>query len=351
MKSYFTIGLMSGTSLDGLDICYVKFPIPEIENFEILKAETIPYDENWKSKLKNSMDLSAEELTRLDFDYGIYLGKTTRAFIQKHQIHQLDFIASHGHTVFHNPTKNYTLQIGKGQGIFTETGIQTVFDFRSQDVLLGGQGAPLVPIGDEILFKNYDACLNLGGFSNISFHRFDKRMAFDICPVNVVLNQLSEELGKSYDENGEIARSGNLLPELLTELNSLEFYQNPPPKSLGIEWCMENIFPLIKNHSASIPDFLSTFTEHFADQIAKVLNENAIQNILVTGGGAYNQYLMERLQSKTDSRVIVPEKDLIDFKEALVFAFMGLLKIENQINVLASVTGATKNHSSGIVLF
>ncbi len=350
MKSYFAIGLMSGTSLDGLDICYVKFPFPNSENFEILKAETIHYDDNWKSKLKNSMQLSAEELTRLDFDYGIYLGKTTQAFIQKHQIKQLDLIASHGHTVFHNPTQNYTLQIGKGQGIFAETGIQTVFDFRSQDVLWGGQGAPLVPIGDEILFQDYDACLNLGGFSNISFHRNDKRMAFDICPVNVVLNQLSEELGKPYDENGEIARSGNPVPEFLAELNSLEFYQNPPPKSLGIEWCMENIFPLLQKHSASIPDFLSTFTEHFAEQIAWVLNENAIQNVLVTGGGAYNQYLMERLQSKTASRVVIPEKELIDFKEALVFAFMGLLRLEKRINVLSSVTGAMKDHSSGIIV-
>src|SRR5690606_4423144 len=177
MKSHFAIGLMSGTSLDGLDICYVQFPSPDIENFEILKAETIPYDENWKSKLKNALYLSAEKLSRLDFEYGIYFVKTLKEFIQKHSIHPLDFIASHGHTIFHNPTENYTLQIGKGQGIFAETGIQTVFDFRSQDVLLGGQGAPLVPIGDELLFKNYDACLNLCGFSNISFHRFDKRMA------------------------------------------------------------------------------------------------------------------------------------------------------------------------------
>lgn len=350
MKSYFALGLMSGTSLDGLDICYVKFPTAETENFEILQAETIPYDQIWKSKLKNSIVLTAEELTRLDFDYGIYLGKTTKAFIQKHQIQQLDFIASHGHTVFHNPAKNYTLQIGKGQGIFTETGIRTVFDFRSQDVLLGGQGAPLVPIGDEILFKNYDACLNLGGFSNISFQRNGKREAFDICPVNVVLNQLSEELGKNYDENGEMARSGKLLPELLDSLNSFDFYQNPPPKSLGLEWCLENVFPLLKSHSASIPNLLSTFTAHIADQIAKVLNENAIQDVLVTGGGTYNDFLIQSLDSKTKTRLIIPNKKLIDFKEALVFALMGFLRLENRINVLSSVTGAAKNHSSGIVV-
>ncbi len=350
MKSYFAIGLMSGTSLDGLDICYVKFPIPEIENFEILKAETIPYDANWKSKLKNSIHQSAEELTRLDFDYGIYLGKTIKEFIEKNQINQLDFIASHGHTVFHNPTKNYTLQIGKGQGIFAKTGIQTVFDFRSQDVLLGGQGAPLVPIGDEYLFKNYDACLNLGGFSNISFSRNKKRMAFDICPVNVVLNQLSEELGKSYDENGEIARSGKINADLLFELNQLEFYKNTPPKSLGIEWCLEYIFPLLKKQTLPARDLLASFTEHIAEQIAMVLNQNVIQNILMTGGGAYNGYLIERLQAKTDAQVIIPENRLIDFKEALVFAFMGLRRLENQVNVFSSVTGASKDHSSGIIV-
>lgn len=351
MKTYFAIGLMSGTSLDGLDICYVKFPFPDVERFEILKAETISYDEIWKSRLKNSIELKGEKLTQLDFDYGIYLGKAVKNFIQKHQIKSVDFIASHGHTVFHNPEKNYTLQIGKGQGIFAETGIKTVFDFRSQDVLFGGQGAPLVPIGDQLLFKEFEACLNLGGFSNISFEQNSKRMAFDICPVNIVLNQLSEELGKPYDKNGEIARAGELNTELLNELNQFEFYKKQPPKSLGVEWCMENVFPLVKNYSIKTEDFISTFTEHIAEQIAIVLNQNSMQNVLVTGGGAYNVYLMGRIQHKTDCQIEIPKKSIIDYKEAVVFALMGLLRLEGQENVLHSVTGARKNHSSGTIVF
>lgn len=350
MKTFFAIGLMSGTSLDGLDICYVKFPFPEVERFEIIHAETIAYDENWKSKLKNSIDLPSEELTQLDFDYGIYLGKAVKGFIQDHQIEQIDLIASHGHTVFHNPKENYTLQIGKGQGIFMETGIKTVFDFRSQDVLIGGQGAPLVPIGDQFLFKEFGACLNLGGFSNISFEQNSKRIAFDICPVNIVLNPLAEKLEKPYDENGELARKGKIQSELLSELNQLDFYSKLPPKSLGVEWCIQTIHPLIHHYNYPTEDILATFTEHIADQIAVVFNQNLIQNVLVTGGGVKNGYLMERIQEKTNCRIEIPEQKLIDFKEALIFAFMGILRLENQINVLSSVTGARHDHSSGIVV-
>lgn len=349
MKTLFAIGLMSGTSLDGLDICYVRFDLPDYQ-FEILKAETISYPSEWEEKLKNAIHLSAEEITKLDFDYGIYLGKKTKEFIQNNQIEKVDFIASHGHTVFHNPNENYTLQIGKGQGIFAETGVKTIFDFRSQDVLLGGQGAPLVPIGDRFLFKEFDACLNLGGFSNISFERNSIRIAFDICPVNIILNQLAEKLEKPYDENGELARRGKIQSELLTELNQLDFYSKLPPKSLGVEWCIQSIHPLLHQYNYPTEDILSTFTEHIADQITEVFNQNLIQNVLATGGGVKNGYLMERIQSKTNCRIKIPEQKLIDFKEALIFAFMGILRLENQVNVLSSVTGARYDHSSGIVV-
>src|SRR5690606_9990391 len=241
MKKYYAISLMSGTSLDGLDMCYVKFQYPEIQ-FEILEAETYSYSEDWRAQLKNSIHLSGEKLTKLDSDYGFYLGQKVNEFIQKNQIEKVDFIASHGHTVFHHPKENYTLQIGKGQGIFAETGIPTVFDFRSQDVALSGQGAPLVPIGDELLFGEFDACLNLGGISNISFKQNQKRIAFDSSPVNMVLEFLAEKCGKRYDENGDLARKGSINQNLLNELNSLEFYQMNPPKSLGIEFSNEFIF-------------------------------------------------------------------------------------------------------------
>ncbi len=349
MKSYHAIGLMSGTSLDGLDICYVRLTHPEIQ-FEILQTDTVSYSDEWKFRLKNSLHLSGEELTKLDTDYGIYLGKTVRQFIQKNHINTMDFIASHGHTVFHNPEKDYTLQIGKGQAIFTETSIRTVFDFRSQDVLLGGQGAPLVPIGDKLLFGEFDACLNLGGFSNISYEDRGKRIAFDISPFNLILNSLAEKLGKNYDESGDWARSGNSIPGLLNQLNELEFYKSAPPKSLGIEFCNEFIFPLIENSSEKTKDLLATFTEHFALQISAILNQNQLKNVFITGGGAYNQFFIEQLKSKTFCEIIIPEKKLIEYKEALIFALMGMLKIENQPNVLSSVTGAKRNHSSGLII-
>ena len=349
MKTLFAIGLMSGTSLDGLDICYVRFDLPDYQ-FEILKAETISYPSEWEEKLKNAIHLSAEEITKLDFDYGIYLGQITKEFIQNHQIQSLDFIASHGHTVFHNPTKNYTLQIGKGQGIFVKTGIKTIFDFRSQDVLMGGQEATLVPIGDRFLFKEFDACLNLGGFSNISFERNSTRIAFDICPVNIVLNKLTEQIGKPYDKNGEIAGSGKIDLNLLEELNQLDYYKKTHPKSLGIEWCNEKIYPIIEKYPLKTENIISTFTEHIAEQIAVVLNQNSIRNVFITGGGAYNVFLIERIQTKTDCQIILPEKQIIEYKEALIFAFMGLLRLEKKINVLASVTGARKDHSSGTVI-
>jgi len=349
MKDYYAIGLMSGTSLDGLDICYVRFDLPEIQ-FEILKAETLLYDEECKSLLKNSIYMTGEELTKLNADYGIYLGRSVNQFIRKNKIRKIDFIASHGHTVFHNPQKNYTLQIGKGEGIFAETGIRTVFDFRSQDVFLGGQGAPLVPIGDELLFGEFDSCLNLGGFSNISFKQNGARVAFDISPFNIVLNFLAEKLGKDYDENGDFARSGKLIHELSGQLNCLEFYKSAPPKSLGVEFCNKSIFPLIENSPEKTEDLLATFTEHFAVQVSAILDQNQLKNVLISGGGAYNQFFIERLKSKTSCRIIIPEKIIIEYKEALIFALMGMLKLENKANVLSSVTGAKKNHSSGLII-
>lgn len=349
MKEYHCIGLMSGTSLDGLDLCYVRFSYPEF-GFEILKTETVLYSEEWIQKLKNAIYFSGEKLTQLDIDYGYILGEFVNRFIEKYEIEIIDFIASHGHTVFHNPEEGYTLQIGNGTAISTITNIKTIYDFRTQDVILGGQGAPLVPIGDELLFSEYDACLNLGGFSNISFSRNQKRMAFDICPVNIVLNKLSESLGIPFDSEGKIAKSSKVNVELIHKLDQLDYYHKIPPKSLGIEWCNENIFPLFHNSNSTTEELIATFTEHSAEQIALVLNQNSIKNVLITGGGAYNSYLIELIRSKSKTKLIIPSKDLIKFKEALIFAFMGMLRIENQVNVYSSVTGARKDHCSGIII-
>lgn len=341
------IGLMSGTSLDGLDICLAEFEKQDKWVFQILKAETLPYSKDWENKLRNSIHLSAEDLLALHSEYGFYLGQQIRKFVDQHQLENISLVASHGHTVFHQPKKKFTLQIGDGRAIKLETGLPVIYDFRSQDVLMNGNGAPLVPIGDELLFSNYSACLNLGGFSNISLQSGGKRIAFDIAPVNIVLNYLAQKLDKNFDENGELAEKGKINETLLSKLNALDFYHQPHPKSLGIEWCNEYIFPALENIQTL--DALATFTEHTAQQIANVINQYTIKDILVTGGGAYNAFLIEKIRSKTTAEVIIPEKKIIDYKEALIFAFMGVLRMNNEMNVLSSATGSTNDHSSGVI--
>ena len=338
---------MSGTSLDGLDICYAKFQNIATWEFEIIKTETIPYSLEWKNRLQNAILLSAEDLLALDKEYGFYLGEKTQEFISKNNIADLDFIASHGHTVFHQPQRKFTLQIGDGRAIKLTTKKPVIYDFRSQDVLMGGNGAPLVPIGDELLFSQYDACLNLGGFSNISLQKNHQRIAFDISPVNVVLNYFAEKLGKNYDENGDFARNGAINFKILEELNTLTFYQKPAPKSLGVEFVNSEVLPLLKDE---IPEnIIATFTEHIAEQIAKVFNDNQLKTVLVTGGGTFNTYLLEKIRGKSQTELIVPDENIINFKEALIFAFMGVLRLRNEVNVLCSATGSSENHSSGII--
>lgn len=341
------IGLMSGTSLDGLDLCLAEFEKHDKWVFRILKAETHPYSNEWENKLRNAIHLSAEDLLELNSDYGFYLGRQVKEFIKKHQLENISLIASHGHTVFHQPQRKFTLQIGDGRAIKLETGLPVIYDFRSQDVLMKGNGAPLVPIGDELLFSEYSACLNLGGFSNISLHTNGKRIAFDIAPVNIVLNPLAQQLNKNFDENGELARKGKINDGVLEQLNSLHFYKLPYPKSLGVEWCNKHIFPALE--AVDPLDALATFTEHIAQQISNIINENKIKDILFTGGGAYNTFLIEKIKEKTNSEIILPKKEIIDYKEALIFAFMGVLKINHEINVLSSATGSTADHCSGVM--
>ena len=339
---------MSGTSLDGLDICYSKFIKTKSNwDFQILTSETIPYSSEWEHALKNAIHLPSEELLKLDVDYGFYLGEKTSEFISKHKIINLDLIASHGHTVFHQPKNKFTLQIGDGRAIKSKINKTVIYDFRSQDVILGGNGAPLVPIGDELLFSNFDACLNLGGFSNISLKRNGKRIAFDICPVNIILNDLALKLGKKFDDNGDLARTGLIDYELLDQLNQLKFYQEKAPKSLGIEWINEEVLPLIKTQKTE--DLLASFTEHSAVQIAKILDEFDVKNIFITGGGTYNNYLIEKIKAKTKTEIQIPKKEIIEYKEALIFAFMGVLRSLNLDNVLSSATGSQNDHCSGLV--
>lgn len=347
--SYSCIGLMSGTSLDGLDICYCCFSKENSQwNFKIITAETVSYSPEWKEKLQKAYSFSSQDLYELHILFGIYLGQETQKFITKNKIENLDFIASHGQTIFHQPEKKYTLQIGYGAAIKEITGITTICDFRQQDVLFGGQGAPLVPIGDKYLFSKFDACLNLGGFSNISFDdENNHRIAFDICPVNIVLNHLAKQLGSDFDKNGAFSRKGNFNIELFDALNSLPYYTENYPKSLGFEWVERNIFPLL--NSSSTEENLRTFTEHAAFQIKEIFKKYSLKNILVTGGGTYNSYLIELLQNTESYTLHIPNKEIIDFKEALIFAFLGLLRFRKENNILSSVTGAHHDHCSGII--
>ena len=347
--TFHAIGLMSGTSLDGLDLCFAKFTKQNSGwKYEILQAETLPYSDLWENKLRNSINLKAEELFELNSKFGFFLAKKTQEFIEKYSLENIDVIASHGHTVFHQPEKKYTVQIGDGKAIKILTSIPVVYDFRSQDVLLGGNGAPLVPIGDELLFSEFDACLNLGGFSNISFKENGKRIAFDICPVNIVLNYFAKYLGKDFDENGAFAKAGKVNSEILKQLNSLNYYHQTPPKSLGIEFVNQNIFPKLRTETPE--NNLATFTEHAAFEIAETFKKHNLKKVLFTGGGTYNSYLLERIGHYSETEIIVPKKEVIDFKEALIFAFMGVLKINNEINVLSSATGSSEDHITGILV-
>lgn len=349
-KEYYNvIGVMSGTSLDGVDLAYIKFNNSGRWSFTICASETISYPTEWLTKLKNAIHFSAVELDELNVSYTKLLASLISEFISNHNLTEIDAICSHGHTILHQPQNGFTLQIGNLPILRELVPHTIVCDFRVQDVQLGGQGAPLVPIGDELLFSEYDYCLNLGGFSNVSFFENGHRVAFDISPVNTVLNFYANDLGFPYDDGGGIAKSGTIHHELLQKLNDLAFYKASYPKSLGMEFVNEEIFPLIESFAIESKDKLCTFVEHIAMQIAMICSKPH-SKLFITGGGAYNAFLIARLQHYLPTTaLIIPDDQTIQFKEALIFGFLGVLRLRNEINVLSSVTGATKNHSSGVI--
>lgn len=346
-NTYNIIGVMSGTSLDGIDLAYITFTRDTDWKFEMHCAETIPYDRHWIQKLKQLTMMTMNDLEILDEDYTVYLGSVINEFIQRNQLYSIDAVCSHGHTALHQPQNGLTYQIGNLPKLAVLIQQKVVCDFRVQDVALGGQGAPLVPIGDKMLFSEYDYCLNLGGFANISTEMNGNRIAYDICPVNIVLNHYISPLGLNYDDRGIMASKGEIHHHLLDRLNDLPFYGEGFPKSLGLEWVNKNIFPLIDSFRLGIEDILRTFVEHIAIQIANAVNKNEESSMLVTGGGVYNDFLMEQLKKHTQTSIEIPDGKTIEFKEALVFGFLGVLKMRDEINCLRTVTGASKNHSSG----
>jgi len=354
MSSYNLIGLMSGTSMDGLDIAFVKFKCDENNqwNFQIEHSFTEIYSTELLDQLKISKELSVVELLKLDKELGKFFSTAVNNFIKIHQIDKtkINAIASHGHTIYHQPENGFTCQIGCGETIAYHTGLKVINDFRQKDVVAGGQGAPLVPVGDKLLFKNEaDAFLNIGGFTNVCYPSTNTK-AYDICPGNLPLNYFAEKLGFNFDLNGDLAKQGTLDKSLLDELNSIHFYNTTGPKSLGTEW-LEDQFMSKFGETFNPKDALNTIAEHIAIQIAQDLNKNNVNSVYITGGGAKNHYLIERIRIHFNGKIVIPNTTIIDYKEALIFGFLGALFLHNQPNSLASVTGASKDTIGGVLHF
>lgn len=338
---------MSGTSLDGLDIAYCKFLDDKDWSFEILYSNTFNYDSVFREKLRQAPFQKESDIKKLSYEFGCLMANELKQFIARYAITDIDAVSTHGHTVLHQPDKGITLQIGDPKPIYDLIQKPVVYDFRSQDVALGGQGAPLVPLVDKLLFADYDACLNLGGFSNISFDINGTRIAFDICPVNIVLNLLSEKMGFEYDNKGEISSKGSVDLDLLDQLNDLHYYRKPFPKSLAWEWVVDHVLPLLDQSCLSVENQMRTFVEHIAIQISSVVMRHHLTSVFLTGGGVYHSFLLKRLAHMVPNVWVQADDGLIEGKEAMAFAFLGLLKLRGEDNVLSSVTGCVKNHCSG----
>ena len=354
MNQYNVLGLMSGTSLDGLDLCYCQVSKNKDKwAFKILETKSTSYSGDMQSELKDSIYLKADELLNFHNTYGTWLGQQAKQFISEKRL-EVDFISSHGHTTHHQPENGLTFQIGSGQHLANESGHMVICDFRTNDIALGGQGAPLVPIGDQLFFGEYDFCLNLGGISNISLEQKGKRIAYDIGLANMILNYITRKIGLDYDEGGVLARSGSINQNMLDRLNGLKYYLLPHPKSIGYEWFVEEVVPIVDITDDTTENLLHTSIHHICEKVTqqiKLNNQKEGSSLFVTGGGALNDFLVELLQKKLgeNTKVIVPEKELIEFKEAVVFALMGALRMEREINVLKSVTGAKRDSSSGVL--
>lgn len=351
VQSHTVIGLMSGSSLDGLDMACVVFRNNGHQwRFELIHAECVAYSALWRKRLSDAFYAGLSEMNDLHFDYGTFIGREVKLFMDKNQICP-ELIASHGHTVFHRPEEGLTLQIGDGNRIAGLTGVPVVNDFRTEDVLKGGQGAPLVPIGDKLLFSDYGACINIGGIANVSYDDSSgNRLAYDICPANQVLDFLAAKEGHAYDPAGVLAAAGKPDKSLFAELNQLDYYQRSIPKSLGREWVESDVIPLLKSYKLPAKDLLRTYTEHIARQIAQsLISLPDVSDVLITGGGARNLYLVDRIKAHTMHRIILPDPFIVDFKEALIFAFLGLLRWKGIINVYKSVTGAGSDSCAGTI--
>lgn len=352
MEIYNVIGVMSGTSMDGIDLVHCTFECQSGKwKYTVNATSTVEYDEKWRLRLSKLRTQSAYNFVRTDRYFGEYIGLLINDFLKKNNL-KADLISSHGHTIFHQPENNITTQIGDGSAISAITGIPTVTNFRAMDVVLGGQGAPLVGIGDELLYGEYDMCLNIGGFANISANSENKRVAYDICPANILLNRIAREFDIEYDEDGKIAEQGKIDYDLLGELNEIDYYKLPYPKSLGREWINQSFWGIVRESKIEKKDKMKTLVDHIAGQICSNIENLAGDNIektkvLVTGGGAHNPVLIDFIKNGTDAEITVPDNTTIDYKEAIVFGLMGVLRVQNKINVKADFTGAGSDSVSG----
>ena len=346
MREFKVIGIMSGTSLDGIDIVYVNFKLEQNWKYEIIYSNTYKYEKKWITLLQNISKEKINSIKKIDLDYTKVLSKYIIDFIDEFSIKDIDFISSHGHTALHQPSKSLTYQIGNLPILAEYINQKVICDFRVQDVELGGQGAPLVPVGEEYLFPEYNTLINLGGFANITKRIKNNIIAYDICPINIVFNYLSRMVELKYDDGGYIASTGNMNQDLYDHLQRINYYKQDPPKSLGIEWVNGQIHPILKKfQNVQVKDLMNTFSNHFAFQIAKNIGDH--DEVLLTGGGAYNDYLIEKIKNLTNSKISIPDPKIIEYKEALIFSFLGLLRVLEINNCYSSVTGAKINHCSG----
>lgn len=339
------IGAMSGSSLDGIDVACCSFArTPAGWTGRVETARTVPFTAVMRDRLEAASGAPGIELARLHADMGRAIGEACRELLAKAPA---ELIASHGHTVFHQPAAGFTLQVGCGATIAAITGLPVVCDLRTKDVALGGQGAPLVPLGEKHLFPAHRTFLNLGGISNIAHHTAERVVGYDVGPCNQALNGLAAEAGAPYDAGGAMARSGQLLPELLARLDALPFYEQAPPRSLGREWYEVHMRPLLTDRTYALNDRLRTAVEHCAGMIARELRNVGAQGCLVTGGGAHNTLLIERIRELSALAIELPSIELIDNKEAFIFAFLGMLRVLGEPTALASVTGARQDSVGG----
>jgi len=341
---------MSGTSLDGLDVACCEFEFFQgIWHYKIVAAHTYPYSEQWRQKLETLSKQDAFTYAKTHVEYGHLLGYFVKKFMEDYNV-KPNYISSHGHTIFHQPDIQLTSQIGDGAALAAVSGLGVICDFRSMDVALNAQGAPLVPIGDKLLFPDYEYCLNIGGIANISFDENNVRKAYDISVANMVLNYFAQKQGLPFDKDGLLAKAGEIQPDLLEELNAIPYYAERKSKSLGREWFDDVILPIIARYGCANMDILTTLVEHIAFQIGQAVCGERHGKMLLTGGGAKNKFLTERIAFYIPNiRVIIPDELLVDYKEAMIFAFLAYLRLNNKINCLKTVTGAKEDHVAGAV--